>query len=517
MHVPPSHSSVSALRRFRGWLAAENYFYGKLFGASVAAVGAIMLLAAIFIAVTISEQNSGAQRDLTLHVLRMTDRLESGLASLENVRRDYLQTTQPAVLVQIGRRKAAMESHLAELTQLVSGSPEDLRRVQKIQADITTWMETFTPGASANPDALGETAPNVGYRNLLENVRMDIASFGRSKAHAFEEANSRAELQRIMQTSGFGVLCFIAITLLIASSRYSFVVFKNHLRRVESAQTQTRSIVQTTLDAVLTVDEHGMIRSINPSGEKMFGEAAEKLLGEPISRLIPQRHFFSEVQQVGSGTITAEGRRPGAEALFPVELSVSSMHVDGSRQYVAIIRDITERRRSEETLKHISLGVSAATGAEFVKSLSEQLSRALQSDFAFIVEIAGAGRDATNTLTLSEQGKIHSVGTFDLTHTACSVVLEYGFRACLENARGHFPDDALLAGLEIESLVALPLVDHNGRAVGVMGVLGRKPMENVQVIESTLQIFAARAAAELERKRFAEDLAAEKDRLAVTL
>jgi PAS domain S-box-containing protein len=50
-----------------------------------------------------------------------------------------------------------------------------------------------------------------------------------------------------------------------------------------------------------------------------------------------------------------------------------------------------------------------------------------------------------------------------------------------------------------------------------MGVIDRKVMESVEIAESTLQIFAARAAAEIERKRFEEDLAAEKERLAVTL
>jgi PAS domain S-box-containing protein len=246
----------------------------------------------------------------------------------------------------------------------------------------------------------------------------------------------------------------------------------------------------------------------------MFGVTEKHVQGQPIACLIPQPHFFQQTVQLGSGTVTANGRR-GDDVLFPIELSVNSMEVDGCKQSVAIIRDITERRRGEETLRHISLGVSAATGDEFVKSLVQQLSRALQSDFAFIVE--NAGSSATSTLTLSEKGEMHSAGSFDLTHTACAVVLQDGFRACLQGARAEFPDDGLLAGLEIESFIAMPLVDHHGRAVGAMGVLGRTPTENVQIIESTLRIFAARAAAELERKHFAEDLAAEKDRLAVTL
>jgi PAS domain S-box-containing protein len=74
-----------------------------------------------------------------------------------------------------------------------------------------------------------------------------------------------------------------------------------------------------------------------------------------------------------------------------------------------------------------------------------------------------------------------------------------------------------LKELAAESFVAMPLVDHKGKTVGLMGVIDTKPMENVQIAESTLQIFAARAAAEIERKRFEEDLNAEKERLAVTL
>ena len=75
----------------------------------------------------------------------------------------------------------------------------------------------------------------------------------------------------------------------------------------------------------------------------------------------------------------------------------------------------------------------------------------------------------------------------------------------------------MLQDLAAEGFVATPLVDHKGRPVGVIGMIDRKPLGETRIIESTLQIFAARAAAEIERKRAEEDLAAEKERLAVTL
>src|SRR5207249_1690298 len=102
-------------------------------------------------------------------------------------------------------------------------------------------------------------------------------------------------------------------------------------------------------------------------------------------------------------------------------------------------------------------------------------------------------------------------------NTACDEALKKGFRAYSRGVREKFPNDEMLKELNVESFVAMPLLDHKGKSVGLMGVFDQKPMDNVQIAESTLQIFAARAGAEIERKRFEEDLAAEKERLAVTL
>jgi PAS domain S-box-containing protein len=75
----------------------------------------------------------------------------------------------------------------------------------------------------------------------------------------------------------------------------------------------------------------------------------------------------------------------------------------------------------------------------------------------------------------------------------------------------------MVGAFAAESFVCMPLIDHGGRYVGLLGVLNERALDRVDLIEATLQIFAARAAAEVERKRYAEWLAREMERLDVTL
>jgi len=510
---------VARFRRLERWLATEDYLYAKLVGSSLAGSFAIILLAVVFFTVTSHERNYDRLRDATLKVLRTIDKVDNDLVTIESAQRDFLLTGDRVFLEQFDHHQAALHSRLGELDMLVKNQPGQPARLARINAHLTTWEnEVALPQIAAREqgaDASALVARSKG-KAVLSTVRAGLSDFERVTADIIEYADSDAERQRIYHTGGGAALCILAIAFLLTSSSYSFAAYRRHLAKIAAVQAETRSIIASALDAVVTVDSAGRIASINPSGEKMFGRPARDIIGDEITKLIPGGIFYYPASQAGSATHLATGaRRDGSP--FPIEFSLSEMLVDQRRHFAAIIRDITDRKRTEETLKQIGLGVSADTGEEFIRSLVEQLSRALLSDFAFVVElVSDAGPDGA-ILTLSEKGQLHSAGAFKLANTACHEVLQRGFRAYLRDAQARHPEDELLAELKIETFVAMPLVDHGGSVVGIMGVLHRDPLENAQVIESTLQIFAARAAAELERKRYEAQIAAEKDRLAATL
>ncbi len=350
----------------------------------------------------------------------------------------------------------------------------------------------------------------------MDKVHSAVSEFGRAQLDVYQSAHFRAEAGRIARTAGFSALCAVAMGFLVASSWYSFRAYRLHLRKIASAEAQTRSIIETTMDGVLTMDAQGLVQSMNPAAERMFGYKASEMVGKGIGKLIPQRLLMHDMANLGRGSIMAVGHRQNYYP-FPIEISLSEMKVSGGKQFVALIRDVSVRKRSEETLRHIGLGVSATTGEEFVRSLVKQLSKALQSDFAFVIETVKAGASNGCSMIIAEHGNIRRKANYKLSNTICEEVLKKGFRAYPSDVREKFPNDEILNELKVESFVAMPLTDHKGIPVGVMGVLDTKKMEDIQIAESTLQIFAARAGAEIERKRFEEDLAAEKERLAVTL
>jgi PAS domain S-box-containing protein len=403
---------------------------------------------------------------------------------------------------------------------LRSNEPNQLQLLKQIASIMDRWQrEAAGPefaAKAANKDAAAAITSDHG-KDLLDGVRKQISSFENVEFGRYADARRLAELDRILKTAGFGVLCLFAMAVLVASSWYSFSAYSRHLRKIESAEAQTRSIIEYTLDGIITMNDQGLVQSMNPAAEKMFGFPAKDLVGQSVSKIIPQRLFMHDMAALGRGTMMAMGHRNNYYP-FPIEISLSEMKAENKKNYVALIRDVTERKRSEETLKHIGLGVSSSTGEEFVRSLVKQLSKALQTDFSFLVETTKKNEeDNTCTLAIAEHGHIRSKMNFKLANSACEEVLKRGFRAFTSEVREKFPKDDILKELAAESFVAMPLVDHKGKTVGLMGVIDTKKMDNVQIAESTLQIFAARAAAEIERKRFEEDLNAEKERLAVTL
>lgn len=500
-------------------MSKEDGLASRHVGASALAVGIILILAIAFLTLAIREHAADEARSTEYAVLRAATAAETEFAGMETSLRGYLLTGQSLPLQQFERRRAAFQAHLSELMPLLQAQPERREAVRVISSEFQNWLRD-----AARPEIFmrkqGRDGAALMARGLdsalFDRIRAELGAFVRNANGELEQLNETMRWRRLLQTCGFALLAALAVSFLVTSSWRNYRAFRRHIRKAEEATAQNRAIIDNTLDGVITVDEEARILSINPAAERMFVQSAKEVIGQNVALLVPQRLFFHDMKNAGRGAIMAVGQRQGYYP-FPIEISLSTMELAGRRQYVAIVRDVGERQKSEETLRQISLGVSHSTGEEFLRSLLKQLSKALPTNYAFLVELTGKGAGQFSTLALAEQGSILRNGQCSLTNSAFADSIARGFRAHLGGARVLFPEDVLLQELRIESFIATPLTDHRGQTIGLIGVLDRKQLGDTQSTEATLQIFAARAAAEIERKRSEEDLAAEKERLAVTM
>jgi len=126
-------------------------------------------------------------------------------------------------------------------------------------------------------------------------------------------------------------------------------------RRDEEARLS--NIIQSAMDAIITVDEEQNIVLFNTAAERIFQCPAQQAVGEPLDRFIPERfravhrgHIerFSAtgvtMRRMGDQTVLAGLRADGEE--FPIEASISQVSVHGGRLFTVILRDITERQRA---------------------------------------------------------------------------------------------------------------------------------------------------------------------------
>jgi two-component system, cell cycle sensor histidine kinase and response regulator CckA len=123
------------------------------------------------------------------------------------------------------------------------------------------------------------------------------------------------------------------------------------------------SIIDSAMDAIVTVDESQRVVMFNKAAERVFGVPAGEAVGSPLDRFIPARHRKGHAEHVRSfGTTgvtmrqmgrlgTLHGlRTDGSE--FPIEASISHSAFDGRRLYTVILRDVSEHKRLQEQLLH---------------------------------------------------------------------------------------------------------------------------------------------------------------------
>ncbi|MEW6777145.1 MAG: GAF domain-containing protein [Bdellovibrionota bacterium] len=165
-----------------------------------------------------------------------------------------------------------------------------------------------------------------------------------------------------------------------------------------------------------------------------------------------------------------------------------------------------ERRHAEEALREMAQGVSLGTSEGFFQSLLIHLAKALHAEHAYIGKLSGG--DRIETIAVCAHGQPAENFSYDLAGTPCAQVVR-GRPCCFKSGiQNLFPRDTMLADLGIESYLGAPLIDSSGNVLGLLTALSREPLQDTRRHETMLQIFATRAAGELERQRAEAERAA---------
>lgn len=149
------------------------------------------------------------------------------------------------------------------------------------------------------------------------------------------------------------------------------------------AEIRYRAVVDTAADAIVVIDETGIVKSYNKAAEQIFDYTGSEVIGQNLAMLMPEPYhsahdaFIARYKKTGERRVIGldrvfEGRRKDG-SVFPMELAVAEWADNGSRYFTGIMRDITQRREAETALKAAKdEAVQATAEAELARAEAER-------------------------------------------------------------------------------------------------------------------------------------------------
>ncbi|MBE7384539.1 MAG: PAS domain S-box protein [Leptolyngbya sp. SIO1E4] len=275
-------------------------------------------------------------------------------------------------------------------------------------------------------------------------------------------------------------------------------------KRAEAALRQSeltnRIIIETIPDLLIQMDWQGNYsRMLGGSGVRVKYPSASSTKPEVHDVLPPP---LAEQRLYYTNQALESGRLQIYEQNFDVdgeqrceEVRIAPLN---EQEVLVIIRDITERKKAERQLQNLISGTAATTGQNFFPALVSHIVDALNVSHALVTEQVG---DKLRTLGFWANDALRPTYTYNLRQTPCERVLQAGEFYCECSVQQMFPEDLDLVEMEAESYLGVALHDAQGKVIGHLCILNKQPIRDPQRAEQILQVFAARAAAELERQR----------------
>jgi PAS domain S-box-containing protein len=286
---------------------------------------------------------------------------------------------------------------------------------------------------------------------------------------------------RLGDVSGLTCLAqsIVLVAVALAGSVASTSLSRAAIAQAMAAQAaQAEAILENALDAVIVIDEHGLIRGWSLRAETLFGWTAAEVLGRAlVDHIIPQTYRQAHLDGLARYRATGEGRFLGsvmtlhavdrAGRLFPIELAISAASsADGPDTFIAFLRDISERRRAEEAIEEALAQARSASEAktEYLSRMSHELRTPLTAiiGFAGLLEMENPRQSQVAAIDTILKAGDHLIAMID-------ELLEI---SRIESGREAMSLEPVCLGDLVAECVGLVTLSGDGRGVTVHDELG---------------------------------------------
>ncbi|MEX2316479.1 MAG: PAS domain S-box protein [Pirellulales bacterium] len=306
-----------------------------------------------------------------------------------------------SMIDQVRSRTDALEAEIVERKRAEQVGREQAARIYAIVNSVVDAIITISPDGrveSLNPAAermFGYSANEV----IGQNVKMLMPEPFRGEHDQYLRNYMETGIPKIIgkgrevigvRKNGISFPIDLAVSDVQLGDRRMFTgVVRDMTERKRAEQllveqsARIQAIVNSVIDAIITIRPDGTVESLNPAAERMFGYSADEVLGQNVKMLMPEP-FRGEHDQylrnyletgvpkiIGTGREVIGVRKDGTQ--FPIDLAVSQVQLGDRRMFTGVVRDISARKRSESDL--VQANHELARRAAAIERFNKQLSR----------------------------------------------------------------------------------------------------------------------------------------------
>ena len=291
---------------------------------------------------------------------------------------------------------------------------------------------------------------------------------------------------------------------------------------------EIRDIFEYAIECISRIDKQGNYLSVNKNYADVFGFHRDEIIGlswfDTIHRddIEKARCAYQAMLEKGMADIEIRGIRKDGTSFYQHVLLVKGINEKSSLLgHYCFMQDITERKLSEQNL--INMALEEAThkealfsalvdafnirqGDNFFNDLASQIQNMLNCDYVVMGEIVKEDPYQIKSLVVCHKGKFLGEISYSLKGSPCEKTITKMINSCENNVQAEYPEFNLLKQLDAESYIGAPLFDPDNGPIGIIAVINKTPIKNVNTYESLINLFAIRAADELVRKQSQEQL-----------